>query len=237
MRAFLKLAGATAMALAAAAVPAETPRVWDNLVAVTPAGNPVLGNQAAPVRLVEFISYTCPHCAHYHSDSAASLRSTLVRQGKVAVEVRAFIRNEVDVTASLLALCGSDQRFFANHDALLAAQSQWFKKPGNPDYESRWANPDFGLRMKAMAEDLGLYRIMLAQGYQGAELDRCLADQELAAVLHDDTDQAMSESGVDGTPSFLINGKLQTVHGWDELAVLLEAAARQPDSAVEKPRT
>lgn len=226
MHVLLKALTASTLALAAAALPAETPRAWDNLAAVTPQGNPVLGNQAAPVRLVEFISYTCGHCAHYDHDAKLPLRSGLVRQGKVAVEVRPFFRNAVDVTASLLALCGPDQRFFANHDAILGSQAQWLKQPSNPDAQQRWANPDFGLRMKAVAEDLGLYKIMLDQGFKPAELDQCLADQALADKLAVATESAVNVDGVTGTPSFLINGKLQTVHGWDELRPLLESAAR-----------
>ena len=209
--------------------------VMGAVAGATPAGNPVLGNQAAPVRLVEFVSYTCPHCAHYQGEAGAPLRSGLVRQGKVAVEVRPFIRSEIDVAASLLALCGPDTRFFANHDAILGAQEQWFKQPSDPSAAKHWDDPDFTVRMKAMAEDLGLYRIMLAQGYQPAELDQCLADQDRADRLNDDTGTAIAESGVTGTPSFLINGTLQTVHGWNELRPLLETAASQADSVVEKP--
>ncbi len=226
MRTVLKALTVATLLLVAPQLPAETPRAWDSLASATPAGNPVLGNQAAPVRLVEFISYTCGHCAQYDIDAKAPLRSGLVRQGKVAVEVRPFFRNPIDISATLLALCGPDQRFFANHDAILAAQAEWFKQPSNPDAKARWANPDFGAQMKAIAEDLGLYRIMLAQGYQAAELDQCLADQSLASNHAEATEKAMSETGVTGTPSFLINGKLQEVHGWDELRPLLEAAAR-----------
>jgi protein-disulfide isomerase len=226
MRTLLKTLGAAAVLFAAPQASAETPLSWDNLASATPDGNPVLGNQAAPVRLVEYISYTCGHCAHYDAETKVPLRRGLVRQGKVAVEVRPFFRGPIDVTATLLALCGPDQRFFANHDAILSNQAQWLKQPSNPDARTRWSNPDFGARMKAVAEDLGLYRIMLAQGYQPAELDQCLADQALADRLAVATDKAMSETGVTGTPSFLINGKLQTVHGWDELRPLLAAAVR-----------
>jgi protein-disulfide isomerase len=226
MRYAFKALTATALLLAASQGPAETPRGWDSLAAVTAAGNPVLGNQAAPVRLVEFVSYTCPHCANYDSEARAPLRSGLVRQGKVAVEVRPFLRNAVDISAALLALCGPDERFFANHDAILGSQERWFQRPAGTDLQARWSNPDFAARTKAIAVDLGLYSQMQALGYQPTELDRCLADEELAGKLAVDTRQAIDESGVSGTPSFLINGKLQTVHSWDELRPLLEKAAR-----------
>lgn len=235
MRPVLNLFTGTVLLFAASALTAETPVNRDNLASAMPAGNPVLGNQAAAVRLVEFVSYTCSHCAHYHGEAATTLRSTLVPQGKLAIEVRPFIRNEIDMAASLLALCSSDQRFFANHDAILSAQQQWFRKPTNPNAAEHWNNPDFPARMKAVSEDLGLYRIMLAQGYQPAELDLCLADQNLAISLDTETNKAINETGVTGTPSFLINASLQTAHSWDELRPLLESAAGQVESVVEKP--
>lgn len=224
----LLTAVAPAVLLLAAPAPASTPPTWDATVSLTPAGNPVLGNQAAPVRLTEFISYTCPHCAHYAAEADRPLREGLVRQGKVAVEVRPFFRNQVDVAATLLALCGPSDRFFANHQAILGGQQTWLKPPLNPNAEQRWANPLFGERMKAVAEDLGLYRLMLDRGYAPIELDRCLANEEVAQVHANSTQQAMDKLKVQGTPSFLINGQLQHAHGWSELAGLLDRAAAAP---------
>ena len=43
-------------------------RAWDRTVNLTADGFPVLGNPAARVKLVEFISYTCPHCADFNAE-------------------------------------------------------------------------------------------------------------------------------------------------------------------------
>lgn len=243
MNIFVKAMIPAAMALCAgtaleASTPATgtAPRNWDNLAASTPDGYPVLGNQGAPVRLVEFISYTCSHCATYATTSEQPLRTGLVRQGKVAVEIRPYFRNGVDVAATLLALCGPDERFFTNHDAILAKQSTWLQPPLNPNAQQRWANPVFGERMKAVAEDLGLYRIMLDQGHAPVELDKCLADEVLAKQHEVSTQHAYEKLGVQGTPSFLVNGQLANAHSWDELHQTLVAAASSPSkSLVEKP--
>ena len=58
-----------------------------------------------------------------------------------------------------------------------------------------------------------------------AAIDLCLADQKLADWLTQQTDVASTKLGVIGTPSFLINGKLQTVYGWPDLSALLVAAS------------
>ena len=207
------------------AAPAKSAGVaWDQKLSRNPAGNHVIGNPAAKVQLVEFMSYTCPHCAHYAEESKVALLPGLVRQGKFAIEVRPFFRNIVDVSASLLALCGSDNKFVGNHHAIMAAQSRWLKNPPEGAQE-RWSTPDFGAKMKAVAQDMGLYSLMTARGYTPAQLDQCLANRPLADKLAAQTNAAV-EGGVTGTPSFLINGKLQEAHEWSALQPNLTAAAR-----------
>jgi protein-disulfide isomerase len=204
--------------------PTAARMAWDARLGRTAAGNQLIGNPAAKVQLVEFISYTCSHCAHFNAESKIALLPGLVRQGQVAVEVRPFFRNIVDVPATLLVQCGGDAQFLGNHHAILAAQETWLKDPTAPDVETRWKNPDFGLRMKAIAQDMGLYALMQQRGFTPAQLDRCLADKPLAQRLAQQTEDATKEIGVQGTPSFLINGKLQDVYGWNELQPLLAAA-------------
>ena len=202
-------------------------RAWDQMVTLTKDGFPVLGNPAARVKLVEFISYTCPHCADFNAESHDQLRGDMVRKGSVSVELRPFLRSEVDLLPSLLTLCGTKDKFFGNNDALLAAQTVWFKEPADPGYRARWqaAEGDKIAQRKVVAKDLGLYTVMQGRGFSVASIDACLADQKLADRLIAQTETASSKLGVIGTPSFLINGTLQTVYGWPELSALLVTAA------------
>ena len=202
-------------------------RAWDQTVTLTKDGFPVLGNPAARVKLVEFISYTCPHCADFNAESHDQLRGDMVRKGSVSVELRPYIRNEVDLLPSLLALCGTKDKFFGNNDALLAAQKVWFKEPADPGYKARWqaAEGDKVAQRKVVAKDLGLYTLLQARGYSVPQIDACLADQKQADRLIAHTETASTKLGVVGTPSFLINGNLQTVYGWPELSALLVAAS------------
>jgi protein-disulfide isomerase len=225
---------ATAFAVAAplTAKPAAKPRPvaaaalsWDKRLSRTLAGNHLFGNPAARVRLVEFISYTCPHCAHYAHDSEAPLFTGPVRHGIVAVEIRPFFRNIIDVPATMLAQCGPDSRFWGNHHAILAAQTSWLKTPSD-ETQKAWGALEFAPRMKAIAQDMGLYKLMLGRGYAPAQLDQCLGNLPLAQKLIAQTEEASTKTGIEGTPSFLINGKLQEVYDWPNLEPLLSAAAR-----------
>lgn len=211
---------------AAAKAPA---RDWSTAIAYLPSGSVLKGNPAAKVKLVEFISYTCPHCAHFNAEAGPVLGKSYISSGKVQVEVRPFFRNVFDVPASLLAHCGPVDRFFGNHDAILAAQDTWLEVALHPTnaMRQRWTTPDFGQRMKAIADDLGLTRLMVGRGYTDAQLTTCLADRPLADSMANLTQEAGSVYKVEGTPSFLINNKLLAdAYDWPALRPALDKAVR-----------
>ena len=208
-------------------------KAWDDTFTLTAEGNTVMGNPNAPVRLVEFISYTCGHCAQFSVDSNEELRTGMVRKGEVAVELRPVIRVDIDIVPSLLAICGPKEKHFGNSHAILAAQGQWFKEPSDPTYKERWGATPADRINQVIARDLGLYAIMQQRGYTEAELDACMADKAQTERLTKVTNEAFGPLGVTGTPSFLINGKLQSVYGWASLKPLLASAL--PRTGTKRP--
>lgn len=192
---------------------------WNRTVTLTADGAHVLGNSAAAIRLTEFVSYTCPHCAHFEVEADAPLRMGFVAPGKVAVEVRHLIRDPIDLTVAQLANCGPKEKFFANHAAFMRSQQRWMTPLMNssPAQRTRWQTGDALTRQRAIAADFGLYDIMQARGYSRPELDRCLADQTLAKRIASQGAEAQ-RLGVEGTPSFAINGVLLAgTHSWEAL--------------------
>ena len=107
---------ASAHPSAAPAAPAANARPaardWSHTVVATAEGGFRMGNPAAKVKLVEYGSLTCGHCANFARAGVASLVGTYVRSGKVSYEYRNFILNGLDVAASLVARCGGASRFF-----------------------------------------------------------------------------------------------------------------------------
>jgi protein-disulfide isomerase len=208
---------------------AATTRPLDQRVTVNPDGSVLLGDPAAPVKVVEYMSYTCPHCAHFNEESHGELRGGMVRGGKVSVELQPFLRNEFDLIASLLVTCGTKDKWFGNSDAVLAAQATWFKPPADPAYKDRWGALEGNkpaLR-KAVARDMGLITLMQGRGYTPVQLDACLADEAKVKQLMAMTDKAAAD-GVNGTPMFKINGKLQDVYGWPDLKPLIQNTLLPP---------
>lgn len=208
-------------ALHARAAPAKD---WTRTVTRTAEGAHVLGNPAAKHRLVEYVSYTCPHCAHFVAEGTGPLKSGWIARGTLAVEVRNLVRDRFDMTAALLARCGGTARFFGNHEALFANQDAWLDKaraykPALP------ANASQAAAMADIADRTGLFALMEKRGVTPAQGRACLADAAALEQVLAMTRRAVEQDGVQGTPSFLVDGKLTQAHDWAGLRPLLPAPA------------
>ena len=196
-----------------------------SMVTLTPEGTHLLGDPAAKLRLTEYISYTCPHCAHFHEESDATLRTTFMATGKGSIEIFPYVRNPIDMAAALLVECGGPTHFVRLHDTFLNTQTQWMAKLATTSdaQHQRWENGPMGGRMRAMASDLGFYQIMENNGFDRAQADRCLTDEAAMKRLAAQT-QAATTAGVEATPSFAINGVILTgTYDWLMLAPQLQA--------------
>ena len=114
-----------ALMLTAATDPAPPKRNWNTVIARTADSSHVLGNPAGKIKLTEYVSYTCAHCAEFESEADAPLRLTMIARGQGSVEVRNFVRDPIDMTVALLTHCGPPSKFFLNHTAFLRSQRTW----------------------------------------------------------------------------------------------------------------
>lgn len=203
---------------------------WADQTVRTENGHRV-GNPEGSVHLIGWASYTCSHCAHFTHDGDGALALAYLPTGKVSYEIRAFIRNQVDLSASLLAFCGEPSQFMPNHELLMRNQATWLGKAQSASQAQmqRWQSGPLTSRMRAIAADLDLYELIGRNGYDRPELDRCLANEGLAAKLASATRADAEAFGIRGTPSFALNGTLlDRVHGWQSLQPHLDTALSQP---------
>jgi Thioredoxin len=217
----------SALVLAGAGKPLPTDpiRNWLGQIAVTPEGGHIRGNPKADVKLVEYVSYSCPHCAHFATESDAAIQLSLIKSGKGSFEIRSFLRNPIDVAASLMVQCGAPAKVFGNHSAMLRGQAKWLREP-SPSEITRWQSPDFTKRMRYIATDLNLYAVMIPRGYTKVQLDQCLANKPLAEQIAARTDTAYNTLGVHGTPTFFINGEVVPDTEWSGIQPRLMALTR-----------
>jgi protein-disulfide isomerase len=224
------LFGAGPCAAAAKSVAAKpAARDWTQMVTMTPQGSYVLGNPLAKVRIVEYLSMTCTHCAHFTGESLKPLTDNYVRGGQVSIEVRHAIRDSLDVAATLLARCGGAKPFFGNVEALMAAQDDWVRDAvafQEADQGAAGKLP-LGQALTAFAHGAGLDRIMAARGLPAARANACLARQAEQDRLVAMAQEAWSTRKIPGTPSFLLNGTLVPgASSWATLEPKLKEALR-----------
>ncbi len=192
-------------------------------VTISAGGGHILGNPKARHGLIEYASYTCPHCAVFEAEGGGPIAADYVRRGLISFELRNLIRDPVDLSAALLARCGPPSRFFDNHRLIMRNQSVWLSAAQSTTVETRktWFEGTYPERLTRIAKDTGLYTLMRAQGFAAAQLDACLADAKSLDAVTKMSD-AGAKMGVDGTPTFFLDGKkLNDVYGWAALKPLL----------------
>lgn len=230
---FSALALVCAMAVPAAMIEAkpapQVARDWRTTIAVTPDGHPVMGNPAAPIKIVEYISYACSHCAAFAAESQARLEGEWIRSGQVSLERRATVleNQPFGLVAALAVQCGAPSRWFANGDAMLAAQPQWVPKVLDPALQKKWNEQPANRYAITMAHDLGFYELMQKRGYSAAQLDVCLTDQTKLQAILKSTNYGFVTLGISGTPSLMINDSLLSFFDWPNLEGLIEAMLPQ----------
>ncbi len=228
LAASLSLALAGSLAMGASAQGQAKPVAkgnWGATVAETSGGHRI-GNPDAPTRLVEFMSYTCSHCADFTRTGDAAIKMLYVPTGKVSYEIRHLVRDPVDMTAALAAHCGAPTKFFGNHDAIMSRFDEWMGKARKTTQaqQARWQFGTPAARFKAIASDLDFYDIMETRGYTRSELDQCLTDETKARAIAAASSADIETFGLRATPSFVMNGELlEGTHAWTPLQKVLDA--------------
>ena len=222
----LAAAAAAAPALLVPAAPAEAQarRDWTRNVVRTAEGGFRMGNPAAAVKLVEYGSITCPHCAQFSADASVALRSRYVRSGRVSFEYRPYMIFPTDPGAFMLLDCLGPAGFFPAAEQLYAEQATWsarFRSLPQAEVQRIRALPPLA-QAAAIARSAGVDRYFRARGMTARQVDSCLADQAGLDRLVEATRRA-GAIGVAGTPTFFINGLSVGTQDWTRLEPMLAA--------------
>lgn len=146
----------------------------------------VVGEENAPVTIVEYASMTCPHCANFHTQVYPALKEKYINTGKARLIFREFPLDARAYAAAMLARCADKQFYFPMIDVLFKQQASW-----------------------ARAEDPRPQLLQIAKlaGFTQESFEACLKNQELLDNVNAVRTKAAEEFGVNGTPSFFINGE------------------------------
>ena len=150
-------------------------------------GEMFLGNPDAKVTVIEYASATCPHCAAFHADAWKKLKTEYVDTNKVKFVFREFPLNDAALAAFMIARALPKESYFPVIGIYFDTLQEWTK--------DNWVE--------------GLFNIAKQAGMTREKFDATLKDEQLArAILAIREDGA--KFGVQGTPSFFVNGELYT---------------------------
>jgi protein-disulfide isomerase len=214
---------------AATAGVAAPARDWSKVATRTAEGTFVQGNPAAKVKLVAYLSMTCPHCAQIENTGIAPLTAKYIRPGLVSYEVRHALRDPYDFAASLLARCDGPDAFFDVAPRLFAEQRSWMSRA--IEWSRSPAAPQGNLPpdrlLPIIAEGAGLDRMFLARGFSAQRVRACLVNTADQRTIVAQADEAWKQRQITGTPAFLINGQVPpTIATWADLDGALGAALK-----------
>ncbi len=164
-----------------------------------------LGSPDAPVKITEYASFTCSHCAAFHATTFKPLKAEYIDTGKVEFTLREVYFDRYGLWAAMMARCGGDMRYFGITDILFETQQEW---AGSED-------------PNVVVENIK--KIGRTAGMDDATLDACMKDSAMAEALVARFEENMKADGVEGTPTLFINGTKHANMDYAALKSLIEA--------------
>ncbi len=164
------------------------------------------GKADAPVTILEYASFTCPHCARFHADVYGKIVKNYVDTGKVRFVMRDIYFDRLGLWAALLARCDGGKKFFGISDIIYNTQREWTKGKTNLEIANN------------------LKKIGRVAGLDNATIDACLQDSAKAQALVEEYQKTSTADDVQGTPTFFINGKKYPNMTYADFAKAIDAA-------------
>lgn len=166
----------------------------------------VLGQDGAKVTVVEYASFTCPHCRNWHDTVWPEFKKNYIDTGKVKFVYREVYFDKFGLWAAMVARCGGPVRYFAVADMIYSTQKEWIA-------DGQEATIVGNLR-----------KIGLKAGMSEAQVDACLKDNAMATAMVANYQKTATADGIEGTPTFIINGdKASGEMSYEDFAKLIDA--------------
>ncbi|APX21853.1 MULTISPECIES: DsbA family protein [Salipiger] len=163
-----------------------------------------LGDPDAPVEVIEYGSFTCPHCADFEENVFPQIKENYIDTGKVKFTFREAYFNKYDMWASLMARCGGEMKYFGIVEMLYGSQQDWARQSTEV----------------AVAD--AIRKIGLQAGINKDQLDACMTDGEKLKSLVSWYQANVEEDGFNSTPSFVIDGELNTNMSYSDFSAILD---------------
>lgn len=166
----------------------------------------ILGTPGQGVEIIEYASFTCPHCAHFHAESMPLVKSELIETGAAHFIFREVYFDRPGLWASMLARKAGPARFFGMSDMFYDRQRDWARGSSEEIAES-------------------LRKIARIAGMSDADIDSAMKDEDFAKGLMAWYEANARRDGINATPTLFVAGEKLGPVGYDVIAKAVEAAA------------
>lgn len=164
-----------------------------------------LGSLDAPIEIIEYASYTCPHCAAFHENQFQQLKEQYIDTGKVRFTHREALFDRPALWGTMIARCGGEMRYWGISGLIYETQQDWI-----------------GDRSLAGIADR-LRKLGLTAGLEPEQVDACMQDAEQAQAYVDWYEANRELHDVTATPTLIIDGENYSNMSFEDLAEVLDA--------------
>ena len=143
----------------------------------------ILGDENAPLTIIEYSSLGCSHCKAFHQGAFPMVKKEFIDTGKVRMIYRDFPLGARAMAAAMIARCAPEPRYFGMIDLFFTKQEEW-----------------------SHAEDAmaALTKVAKFGGMTASDVAECLQNQALLDGIRDRAETAKLDHGIAATPSFLL---------------------------------
>jgi len=161
-----------------------------------------LGDEAAPVTIVEYSSLGCPHCAAFHRETLPQIKEAYIDTGKVRLVYRDYPLGGAAMAAALIARCVEPSRYFGFIDMLYRGQATWAASTKPLD---------------------DLKQLSRFAGMSDADFNACLENRALLQGIQGRASVAQKEAGIKSTPTFFVNERMIVgAQGFEEFKAAID---------------
>ncbi|MDC0093227.1 DsbA family protein, partial [Alphaproteobacteria bacterium] len=146
-----------------------------------------LGSDDAPIKIKEYFSLTCGHCANFHKNTLPKLKNKYIDKGKIQLEFIDYPLDRLAVIAAALArTLPSKEGYVKSIDVLLKKQKQW------------------AYSKKPLEE---LYSIAKMFGVSSKKFDEIKKNIPLMQEIINKMEKESKKFNIESTPTFIINNE------------------------------
>jgi len=149
----------------------------------------IVGDENAPITIIEYASMSCSHCANFHTNTLPELKKEYIDTGKVRMVFRDYPFNYPALMGSMMMRCIPSDLRYDYMNALYQLQSIWVNR--DPSITK-----------------IELYKIMQSGGMTKDEFDACYKDLDIENQILEGVMAAQKDLNIKSTPSFIVNGNL-----------------------------